>query len=226
MLLTWSRHGCEVLEDLLSRTCTPLEWRLDVSQGHRCRWFISGRPPLDQQVMSQRRFWLCVQFGFSRLGPVPACSILCTRQNASLVLLWDLCRRWEGGVAGGGSSSLRLRAMAVEPGTRSYGEVLRLRLFSMRGKVCKFIIYTWFERELTVQPLPTGTLLWFKLKLVAIKSIFMCEFVCLLLWEEKLPYFNSFSFYSIVVLCDVPISASNYLNQSTQMELSRTLNDA
>ena len=35
----------------------------------------------------------------------------------------------------GGTLSLRLRAMAVEPGTRSYGAKLRVRLFPMRGKV-------------------------------------------------------------------------------------------
>ena len=39
-----------------------------------------------------------------------------------------------GGAVIGGTLPLRLRAMAVEPGTRSYGAKLRVRLFPMRGK--------------------------------------------------------------------------------------------
>ena len=39
------------------------------------------------------------------------------------------------GEMGGGPLSLRLRAVAVESGTLSYGEKLRVRLFPLRGKV-------------------------------------------------------------------------------------------
>ena len=46
-----------------------------------------------------------------------------------------LLERRVGGAVIGGALSLRLRAMAVEPGTRSYGAKLRVRLFPMRGKV-------------------------------------------------------------------------------------------
>ena len=46
-----------------------------------------------------------------------------------------LLERRVGGAVIGGTLPLRLRAMAVEPGTRSYGAKLRLRLFPMRGKV-------------------------------------------------------------------------------------------
>ena len=52
----------------------------------------------------------------------------------------DLCMRHGDGAAVGGTLPLRLRAVAVKPGTRSYGEKLRVRLSPLRGKVQLVVI--------------------------------------------------------------------------------------